>query len=211
MRFSKMFMGMFLLMGLLEKGHSLEPEKVAACETNVWRAYYAKDLGKVQEQMKLFLEQTYAMSDATKALPLYLKAVVTFGKTSQDTSKEKYTENILPLLKEALEEIKKTSVYSDFNVDSLAEKELAWWVARRFSSECNIDNVGAIMAEAYALFYGGSSEKYEKAALLRSYAARYRDNCQDQFGGVSEDDWLRIQEMLIWSYKDLKDIIKIKD
>jgi hypothetical protein len=210
----KIFVRLLLVLGIIEKGYSLEPKKIAEYETNVWKAYYAMKAGDTKAledgkiQFKLWLEQVYFLKDATEVLPLFLNAVSEFGKMPLETPKEKYDEKILPLLQKAFEKIKEISEYSAFDINSLARQELAWWVARRIPAECSPDNVGAIMAKACALFYGGDAKKYEKGANLRAYAARYRDNCQDHFGGIQEEDWQRIQEMLTWSYLKLKDALQ---
>lgn len=213
MNFKKIIVALLFFMGSIEKGYSMgwhdsfDPEKTAQCETNVWKAYYAKELRGASVHLKSMLEQVYAMPDATNALHLNLKVVGAFAQMPQDASKEQYKTMILPLLTAALEEIKKTSTYSSFNAEILAEKELEWWVARRIPAELDTDNVGAIMAQTYAFQYGGEASVYGRAAFLRASAARYRDKCQDEYGGVKDYDWDVIQGMLVHSYTLLKSVL----
>ena len=116
-------------------------------------------------------------------------------------------EKILPLLETTFLEIKKLSC-QNFDVKLAAEKELEWWVARRVPDKENAENIGTLMSLMYACLYGGKAENYFKAAYLRAEPARYRDLCQDRFGGrITEEDWHVIRHRLEISYQALNTII----
>jgi len=202
-------MGMIIGIVMMVNGVAMDSAKMAEYETGIWKAYYAKNLEQVHANIKLWVEGVCGIDDATPILPSYLKAVEAFGETPVGSPIEFYSETILPLLIDTFKEIKKVSRYSLFDPSEVAEKELAWWVARRFKAEQNPENVGAIMAEAYGLFYGGDAKDFRKSAYLRAQAARYRDLCQDEFG-ITETDWKRIQQYLTDSYDELNLALQTK-
>ena len=85
-----------------------------------------------------------------------------------------------------------------FNPRTLARAELAWWVARRTPGENSPEQVGALMAEAYALMYEAPRARVMRAALLRAQAAALRD------AEANQPDWEAIGRLLRESYRDLR-------
>jgi len=206
----KLIMSMIIGILTIGNGVAMDSAKLAEYETGIWKAYYAKNLEQASANIKLSIEGLCGIEDATPILPSYLKAVGAFGNTPVDSSVEYYPETILPLVVDAYQEIKKVSRYSSFDPSEVATRELDWWVARRFEAKRNPENVGDIMAEAYGLFYGGDPKDFRKSAYLRAQAARYRDLCQDKFGGITEIDWDRIQKSLTDSYEELNVALEAK-
>ena len=68
----------------------------------------------------------------------------------------------------------------------VARAELAWWVARRDPRTSSVDNVGALIAEEYALFYEVPVTRVAEAGRLRAEAAALRDR------GGQQADWAAI-------------------
>jgi hypothetical protein len=209
MQFLRLFMTLVFFIGTVGETRSIEfiPEKVSAGEIDIWKTCYAGNLERKKMHLKSFLEQVYAIPDATKALFFYSEAMMLFNNISPVTPKEQYNETILPLLKGAFKKIKKTSSFL-FNPDLLAEKEMEWWVARRTPHQYDHQKIGAIMAQSYALLYGGLSKTYEEAALFRAFAVSYRDKFEKLPEEIFEEDWEIIQNNLLISYKKLKDILE---
>ncbi|MCA0369733.1 MAG: hypothetical protein LCH26_01340 [Proteobacteria bacterium] len=192
-----------LTLSFLENVYACAFDDIAPNEITVWRAYYHNDLERAQESLGTMLEKLYRIQNVKDVLPLYAKAVMAFGQAPQDTPKEVYDETVLPLLTAAFEEMRKTSPYT-FEAHLLAAAELKWWVARRNPEECSPDKIALMMAQVYALLYGGTPKNYERATLWRAYAANVRDQFQDTLKEVREEDWSKLQEMLTWSYEDLE-------
>jgi hypothetical protein len=221
MKLVKIFVTLLAFIGLMEKGQSMDekrkpmdPTLIATCETDIWKLYYHKTMPQEEKvalaskNFKPMIEQAFAVSDGTSAVPSFLKAMLVFGQMPQTSTKEEYTQKILPLVVQAFEDVKKISPYNSFDTKQAAIKELDWWVARRIEAERSTDNVGNIMAEAYGLIYGGNVKTYGRSAYLRADAARYRDKCQDEFGGLTDKDWTIIQDLLLKSYVELKAVLE---
>lgn len=58
---------------------------------------------------------------------------------------------------------------------AIAKAELAWWVARRIPGKDSPENVGALIADLNAQFYGVPREKVLEASVLRARAGHMRD------------------------------------
>jgi hypothetical protein len=84
-----------------------------------------------------------------------------------------------------------------FDPAEVARAELAWWVARRTPGKNRPDQVGALMADEYALLYETSPSVVRRPALLRAEAAALRDQQADA------PDWDRIGSLLTESYVQL--------
>ena len=57
----------------------------------------------------------------------------------------------------------------------IAKAELAWWIARRIPGKDSPEQVGALIADLNAQFYGVPREKVLEASILRARAGRLRD------------------------------------
>lgn len=185
-------------------------ESMGECETNIWKAYYDKRMPDAASNLKIWIEQVYGIPDATEVLPAFIDVMRRFSGVPLDSPEQTYNETILPALITVFEKIRKTSCY-DFDPSKLAGKELEWWVSRRSPAKCNPENVGKIMAEAYALVYGGTAEDYAHLTYLRARAARYRDLCQDKFKKLDEEAWGKVRDDLTDSYKELQSVLMARE
>jgi hypothetical protein len=186
---------------------TMDPPKIAAHETAVWKLYYGKEYDKAGVSMKAWVEGAFGIPDAKDVTPLFIQTMALFGQIPQDSKKEVYQLPMLPLLETLFSQINRVSIFNFQDPAAAAQKELDWWVARRFKDELNPENVGTIMAEVYANLYGGLSQHYEKATYLRAAAARYRDLSQDKWGGSRDSDWAYIEVTLTQSYTELKKVL----
>jgi hypothetical protein len=73
----------------------------------------------------------------------------------------------------------------------------AWWVARRIPGQNSPEQVGALIAEEYALLYDVPRERVMTAAVLRARAGRLRDD------GGDHADWPTVSRLLFESYREL--------
>ena len=84
-----------------------------------------------------------------------------------------------------------------FDPGRVAKAELAWWVARRTKGQNDPENVGRLIAEAYALLYEAPFDDMLKPGLLRAEAAAMRDE------QAAAPDWPAIGRLLTESYRQL--------
>lgn len=82
-------------------------------------------------------------------------------------------------------------------MDAVARAELGWWVARRTPGRNSPAQVGAEIANLYALLYGKTNPNLQKAGLLRAKAAYLRDQ------GGNSPDWQEVERLLRESYEAL--------
>ena len=170
----------------------LNPDTLAAAETAMWKAYYAENKkGLVLQLIKMERNQFgLSYSEATEVAKDLAKAALKFKSASQN-----FETNVLPDLRSAYARIKKNTG-SAFDPDAVARAELAWWVDRR-TPGLSDEQVGAEIANLYALLYGESKPAFQKAGLLRAQAAQLRDQ-----GGIYAD-WKKVEELLRESYSSL--------
>lgn len=87
---------------------------------------------------------------------------------------------------------------ASFDARAVARAELAWWVARRTRGADAPDQVGALIADEYALYYGRPVGDLREAGVLRARAAVLRDR-----GGAGAD-WTEVERLLDASYVSLR-------
>lgn len=167
--------------------------KIAASETAMWKSYYKGDKKKLIWELVNLQRTQFGMTllEALKVSKELGEAAYIFSQI-----KGNYEEATLPYLKNAYTSIKEYRK-EDFDVDAVARAELAWWVARRTPGRNSPAQVGAEIANLYALLYGKTNPNLQKAGLLRAKAAYLRD--QEE----SNPDWKEIERLLLESYEAL--------
>jgi hypothetical protein len=138
--------------------------------------------------------------DANRIAKEFFDAYYKFAMMPQSSSQSEYLLDVQPLLIKAYKSLKET-IDANWDPDRVAAADLSWWVARRQDNMLSPEIVGEKIGEFYKQIYGeGNQQFFARAAYLRAVSARYRDLCQDQWGGVSENDWRAIQSLLGQSY-----------
>lgn len=170
-----------------------DAESIARSETNMWRAYYGGRGAELAFEMVSVLREQMGVSLLTA------KAVVepmARGAMAFHAQREGYGQTVLPLLEESYAALAE-AVGEDWDPRKMAEAELAWWVARRTPGEDSPEQVGAKIAELYALMYGATNGHIQRAGLLRAQAAALRD------AGGKDADWRQVESLLLESYTAL--------
>lgn len=174
---------------------------LASLERQIWQAYYDKNLQKTSSLANAYLVKFFSLNEdqAKEVAPLFLKSMETYSGLPINTSDTDYNTKVLPDL-EAL--YKKVASFVPYKLDAMAaaQNELAWWVARRRVPSRNIGNVANLMAQALSTMLGKPSSYYQRMAYLRASAARYRDRCQNDWGGVCSEDWQMVENLLRLAY-----------
>jgi len=168
------------------------PDRLADLEVRMWQAYYAKERARLFALLVTMLHEQYRYSWATATKEAFhlSRAAATFGDL-----KGGY-EVVLPDL-EAAYSTAKSWLRAGFDPRAVARAELAWWVARRIPGQNSPEQVGALIADEYALLYETEREGVANAARLRAEAAALRD------AQAQEPDWQTIGRLLRQSYRDL--------
>ncbi len=169
------------------------PERLTDLEVGMWKAYYAKQRIRLFSLLVTLLHEQrhYSWAAATREGFHLARAAATFGdlKGNYDT--------VLPDL-EAAYAMAKEWTHSDFDPHAVAKAELAWWVQRRIPGHDSPEEIGALIADEYALLYETSRARVSEAALFRAQAAALRD------AEAGLQDWDRISRLLLQSYTELR-------
>src|SRR5581483_6712425 len=125
-----------------------DPARMAALETGMWQAYYAKDRVRLFRLLVTMLHEQYHYSWAIAAGEgFYLaRAAARFGDLTE------HYEIVLPDLERAYTTARDWT-HAQFDPAAVARAELSWWVARRVPGQDSVEQVGRLMATEYALLY----------------------------------------------------------
>ena len=166
------------------------PTRLADSEMRMWRDYYSGNrMGLGLELVKAVREQfKVGQNDAMEIARDFAGAAVAFQSASGN-----YESVALPELEAGYERVRKV-VGGTWDSGQAARAELEWWVQRRTPGHESTAEVGRSIATLYALLYGRTNARLERAGYLRAEAARVRDQ---------SGDWPRVQKLLRESYSEL--------
>jgi len=175
-----------------------EPDKIAAAETRMWQAYYARDLPRLHSEMAALLRAQFRLSseDAERIAKSLAVAAMKFASSGAN-----YERVVLPDLEVAYLQLR-VLLKRSFDPREAARAELAWWIARRTPGRDNTYQVGKLIAELYSVIYGGERPEFLEAGVLRAQAAQLRDRSGDNC------DWARVERLLRRSYRVLADAVR---
>jgi hypothetical protein len=130
------------------------------------------------------------------------KAAVVFQRGKQRSDYEK----ALPDLVKFYRAIRAMSD-QPFDVDRAAKLELEWWIIHRERSKHAPGDLDKALADLQAEIYRLPSDKFAEHARLRAEAMTIRDTKAEQ-GGVTEEDWAKIDQLLHQSWQSLAQVVK---
>ncbi|MGH9938303.1 MAG: hypothetical protein ACREAM_18830 [Blastocatellia bacterium] len=181
------------------KLRDFDPNEVARLETDMWRSYYAKERLKLFTQLTELMRSQYHMPFATSNAVAYQAAKAAFvfkeGKARADYEKA------LPHLVKFFQAIRDGSD-TPFDVEKAAKLELEWWIVHRQRARHEPGDLDRALAELPAEIYQMPVEKMMEHARLRAEAMTIRDK-KAGAGGVTEEDWKKIEELLRASWRSL--------
>ena len=176
-----------------------DPDEVARLETEMWRSYYGRERLRLFRQLGELLRTQYRLpfwrSNATAFQAARAAFVFKDGKARADY------ERALPNLLKFYREIRSVSDIP-FDPERAARLELEWWIVHRERARHAPEDLPRALAELASELYGVPAEKLEEHARLRAEAMEIRDTGAER-GGVTEDDWRRIDELLHESWRSL--------
>jgi hypothetical protein len=181
------------------KLRDFDPNEVARLETEMWRSYYAKERVKLFTQLAELMRSQYHMPFATSNAVAYQAAKAAF--VFKEGKKREDYEKALPNLIKFYQAIRDGSD-TPFDVEKAAKLELEWWVVHRQRARHEPGDLDRALAELPAEIYQMPVEKMMEHARLRQEAMTIRDK-QAEAGGVTEEDWKKIEELLRASWQSL--------
>lgn len=176
-----------------------DPDEVARLETEMWRSYYSRQRVRLFTEMSELLRKQYRLPLWRSQAVAYQAARAAFvfkdGHTRSDY--ERALPNLLSFYK-SIREVSDT----DFDPDAAARLELEWWIVHRERAQHAPGDLARALAALASEIYRVPSERLMQHARLRAEAMEIRDRQAGQ-GGVTEEDWRRIDELLHQSWRSL--------
>jgi hypothetical protein len=181
-------------------GSDFDPDRLAALETGMWKAYYRRQAARLFGLLVRGLhEQAHASWPRALASSLLLtKAAVGFARSSGDY------ERFGPTIARGYQLL---GLPDDVDLDAVARNELRWWVVRREIGLSAGAAAGEAITATYAALYRIPPERVEEAGRLRGLAAEIRDRgaADDPDGpkGRGAAYWPDVARLLRDSYRSL--------
>jgi hypothetical protein len=181
-----------------------DADEVAHLETAMWRSYYDKQQVRLFNQLAELLRTQYNMPLIRSNRVAYhaAKAAFVFKAGKQRADYEK----ALPYLVNFYNAVRDVSDIP-FDVNRVARLELEWWIIHRQRAQHAEGDLARSLAELQAEIYHVPVEKLMEHGRLRAEAMTIRDT-KSEAGGVSEEDWKKIDELLRGSWRSLSAVIK---
>ena len=181
-----------------------DPDEVARLETAMWRSYYDKQQVRLFNQMAELLRTQYNLPLVRSNRVAYHAARAAF--IFKDGKQRADYEKALPELINFYTAVREVSDIS-FDVNRAARLELEWWIIHRERAQHSPEDLDRALAELQAEIYRVPVERLMEHARLRAEAMRIRDS-KAEAGGVTEEDWSRIQGLLRGSWQSLSTAVK---
>ncbi len=180
-----------------------DADEVARLDTAMWRSYYSRERLKLFRELTELLEKQYKLRFWRRQLLAFYAAKAAFvfkdGKTREDYEKA------LPDLEKFYNEIRDIST-TDFDAKRAAKLELEWWIVHRQRKQYKDGDLARALAETAAEIYKMRVDVFFEHGNLRAKAMEIRDN-EAEAGGVTEEDWQRIDELLHQSWRSLHNAV----
>src|SRR5258706_2701572 len=181
-----------------------DPDEVARLETGMWRSYYEKQRLQLFNQLAELLRLQYDMTQIKSNQVAYYGANAAFV-FKQGQQRSDY-EKALPDLLKFYDAIRKMSDIP-FDVDRAARLELDWWIIHRQRDQHAPGDLAKALAELQAEIYHVPLDRVLEHGRFRAEAMTIRDT-QAEKSGVTEADWVRMNELLKQSWGSLAKAVK---
>ena len=186
------------------KMRDFNADEVARLETAMWRSYYDHQQVRLFNQMTELLRSQYNVPLVRSNVMAYEAARAAF--VFKDGHNRAEYEKALPNLVSFYTSIRKVSDIP-FDVNRAARLELEWWVIHRERHTQEPGELDRALAELAAELYRVPVERVMDHARLRAEAMTIRDK-KAESGGVTEQDWAKIDLLLHESWKSLKGAVQ---
>ena len=176
-----------------------DADEVARLETAMWRSYYSRQRVKLFGELAELLRTQYRLPLLRSNAVAYRAAKAAF--VFKDGHSRADYERALPDLVSFYQSIRAVSD-TDFDVERAARLELEWWIVHRERRSHAPGDLARALAALQAEIFRLPAERFAEHARLRAEAMTIRDDKADA-GGVTEEDWRRIDELLHESWRSL--------
>lgn len=183
-----------------------DADEVARLDTAMWRSYYSRERLRMYSELTELLQKQYKLNFWRRQLIAFRAAKAAFifkdGKMRADYEKA------LPDLEKFYGEIRDIST-TDFDAKRAAKFELEWWIVHRERQNYKEGDLARALAETAAEIYQMPAENFLEHGHYRAEAMKIRDRKAEQ-GGVTEEDWQKIDELLHESWRSLHKAVNTK-
>ena len=183
-----------------------DADEIARLDTAMWRSYYSRERLKLFSELGETLQTQYKLRFWRRQLMAFYAAKSAFvfkdGKAREDYEKA------LPDLEKFYGEIRNIST-TDFDVKNASKLELEWWIVHRERKNYKEGDLAKSLADAASALYNVPKEKFLEYGNYRAEAMKIRDT-KAEAGGVSEEDWQKIDELLHKSWRSLHTAVNMK-
>ncbi|HVF68070.1 MAG TPA: hypothetical protein VM914_10415 [Pyrinomonadaceae bacterium] len=176
-----------------------DADGVARLDTAMWRSYYSRQRVRLYTQLTELLRTQYRLPFWRSNAVAYRAAKAAF--VFKDGHARADYERALPDLVGFYKSIRSVSD-TDFDPERAARLELEWWIVHRERKQHAPGDLERALADLQAELFRVPAERLTEHARLRAEAMKIRDTKAEQ-GGVNEDDWERIDELLHQSWRSL--------
>lgn len=176
-----------------------DADEVARLDTAMWRSYYSRERFRMFRELTELLDKQYRLPFWRRQLVAFYAAKAAFV-FKDGRSREDY-EKALPDVEKFIGEIHDIST-TDFDTKQASKLELEWWIVHRQRKQYKEGDLARALADAAGALYQMPAEKFLEYGNYRAEAMKIRDETAES-GGVSEDDWRRIDDLLHLSWRSL--------
>jgi hypothetical protein len=176
-----------------------DPDEIGRLETAMWRSYYDREQVRLFNQLANLMRKQYDMPLFRSNAVAYQAAKAAF--VFKDGRSRADYEKALPNLVNFYAAIR-TMSNTPFDVDRAARLELEWWIIHREREKHAPEDLVRALAELPAEIYRVPAERLMEHARLRAEAMLLRDD-KAEAGGMAEQDWAKIEELLRASWQSL--------
>ncbi len=185
---------------------NFDADEIARLDTAMWRSYYSRERLRLFRELAETLESQFHFPFWRRHLVAFYAARAAFvfkdGKAREDYEKA------LPDLRKFYAQIHDVST-PDFDIEQAAKLELEWWIVHRQRKEYLPGSLSQALADGAAVIYGVKADDLKEYGDARADAMEIRDN-KAEAGGVTEEDWKRIDDLLHRSWRSLHDVVNKK-
>jgi len=178
---------------------SFNPDEVAQIETAMWRSYYSRERFKLFNQLSELLRSEYNLPYLRSKWVAYKAAKAAF--VFKDGRNRDDYEKALPQLESFYSDIRRVSDIP-FDVARAARLEVEWWIIHRERASHQPGDLAKALADLQAEIFQMPADRFMEHAELRAKAMSIRDTKAEE-GGVTEQDWAEIDELLHASWRAL--------
>jgi hypothetical protein len=176
-----------------------DADEVARLDTAMWRSYYSRERVRLFAQAGELLRTQFRLPFWRSNAVAYRAAKAAF--VFKDGHSRADYERALPDLLSFYKSVRSVSD-ADFDPERAAKLELEWWIVHRERKAHAPGDLERALADLEAELYRVPAERLAEHARLRAEAMTIRDDKAEQ-GGVTEEDWRKIDELLHQSWRSL--------